>query len=102
MSILGDNERWLPLSRLACNGCPYYHNKKCSGEIEATTASFSTREFDTSVIGCINPQRQVEYFSNLQSIRPPKQTANHKSLQLPNLIFGMDDGLKDFPLYAQN
>lgn len=102
MNLLGDTKRWLPFNRLACGGCPYYLNKKCEGETEATSASFSTDDNDTSVIGCLNIKRQIQLFSNLHSLEPSKQIANHNSLNLPELIFGTNDGLKGFPAFNED
>jgi hypothetical protein len=93
-------ERRLPLGMLACNGCPYYANKKCEGETEATDES--TYMNDDSVGGCLDTKRQIELFSDLQTLRPPKQIASHNSLNLPDVIFGINDGLKGFPPFNES
>lgn len=92
--------RWLALDRLVCKACPYFANGKCEGETDATNESFYMN--DESVGGCLETKRQIELFSNIQSLRPPKQTANHSSLILPELIFGIKDGLKGFPSFTEN
>ena len=100
ISVTGNEHSWLPFDRLACSGCPYFANGKCSGEVDATPQSFTLD--DDSVVGCLTPQKQIKHFSNLQSLKVPKGVARHDFLQLPQIIFGINDGFKDFPPFSDD
>ena len=101
MSVTGIANSWLPFDHdLVCDGCPYRLNGKCDGQQDATAESFSMN--DDSVVGCLNSQRQIEHFSNLQSLSSPSQISHDSELQLPEIIFGINDGFKDFPPFAED
>lgn len=91
----------LPLGELVCDVCPYGVTQRCEGRVQATLESFVMN--DSSVIGCLDVQRQCDNYANLHGWRiPTPQIARHDDLYLPRFIPQVPLGLRQAPKFKAN
>lgn len=91
-----------PLGQTACLDCPYGKISRCVGP--TTIESYSM--IGDSIVGCLDNQRQEEFYNSLLNLNIPAQKANQEKLFLPSYIPLITDGLSQVleynsdPLYA--
>src|SRR6185436_2224289 len=91
----------LPLGDLVCDTCPYGITQRCEGREQATLESFIMN--DSSVIGCLDAQRQTDNYVNLHGWRvPTSRIADHSNLSLPRFIPQVPLGLRQSPQFKAN
>ncbi len=88
----------LQLGPTACLECPYGKIGWCGGP--TTVESYNMEGKD--VVGCLNPQKQEEFYRALVDLYIPEQEANQENLILPTYIPLITNAIPSVPRFNSN